>query len=89
MHVQRRAHAVARAVAVVRAGAPEKLPRQRVYSRAGDTAWEQCARQGDVALEHQREVALFFHRRGGKVQCAGDVGRAVSAESLNEISRFF
>lgn len=51
VHVERGAHAVARAVAVVEAGLPQWQPGQRVQGVASGALGEDCGIQRDVALQ--------------------------------------
>ena len=77
VHRQIAADAVAGAVIEVEAVRPQRLPRERIELRAGDAFGKHRARDGDVALQHQREALAHFGSRLADRDGAGDVGGAV------------
>ncbi len=77
MHREIAADAVAGAVIEIEPGPPQKLPRQSVELRAGGAVRKHGAGDGDVALEHQSEIAAHLGARRADGNRARDVGGAV------------
>ena len=77
VHREVAADAVAGAVIEIEPGAPEILPRQRIELRAGRAVRKHRARDGDMALEHQREIPPHLGGRHAHRDRARDVGGAV------------
>ena len=76
VHVEKVAHAVAGAVAVIHAGGPQRCARQRIELRAAGALGEARARQRNHALHHQGGVAPLLGGGFAQRQHAGDVGGA-------------
>src|SRR5215218_855997 len=68
---------MAGAVIEIEAGSPEKLPRQRVELRAGCALGKYRARNGNVALEYEREALAHFLCRRADCDRTRNIGGAV------------
>src|SRR5580700_2409539 len=68
---------MAGAVIEVEARAPQKLPRKRIELRAAGAVREYRTRDGNVALEHEREALAKVIGSRAHDHGAGDVGGAV------------
>ena len=77
VHRQKAADAVARAMVEVEAGLPQRVAGERVDLRAARAFGKPRRGDGDVALEHQREMAAHLGCRRPDRHRAGDVGGAV------------
>src|SRR2546430_6508579 len=79
VHREIAAHAVPSAVVEVEALRPQELSRKRVELRAGGSLGKECARDGDMALEHVGEAVAHL---GGRLANDNGAGGGRGARPL-------